>query len=428
MMTIMIIFERDKPRNILLWSLVFLFTQVIGYLVYLFSRYVFYKKKNSLAIKEKEDEIYRNLIKKNLNKVKHEIDDDLLNFSSLAYNAVGTINNSYEIFTKYSKFKDSLLKDLSNASSYILFEVSKVNKNDFIEIKDVLISKAKSGVAVKLVFDNHICFKWKKELKQAGVRVYRFSKYNTVGRIFANHRNQVVIDGKMAYLGNLNVNAKMMEEGKEVSCAYIKVKGNIVQEINLTTHQDTVFASGKFQPYTSVKSDSIKNSLFLQYISNNLNTDIELLLIKAICTAKSNITLHLDQFIPTESIMSLLKYAINSNIDVRLMVPLKTKQFGKYYATRAYAKELALMGANVYLYDGYIFSNSIVIDDSYVLYGSFLLNREHINTGLQSVLIFNDAKAITYFKKQFDIGINNSYRINDAKYMLIREKFYKNFV
>ena len=37
MTSIMIIFERDKPRNLIIWSIVFLFTSVVGYCIYIFS-------------------------------------------------------------------------------------------------------------------------------------------------------------------------------------------------------------------------------------------------------------------------------------------------------------------------------------------------------------------------------------------------------
>ena len=110
------------------------------------------------------------------------------------------------------------------------------------------------------------------------------------------------------------------------------------------------------------------------------------------------------------------------------MVPLKNNRYGKYFASRAYAKQLALFGANVYLYDGYINFNAITIDDEYVICGSYVIDREHLNTSLQSMLFIKDNKAVKNFNSIFKKGIENSYRINDAKVLLLREKFFKNFV
>ena len=66
MLTTMLILERDKPKNMIIWSIVFLLTQIVGYVNYLIIRHVFYKKRNSFIIKDKEDEIYDKLIEQKI--------------------------------------------------------------------------------------------------------------------------------------------------------------------------------------------------------------------------------------------------------------------------------------------------------------------------------------------------------------------------
>jgi phosphatidylserine/phosphatidylglycerophosphate/cardiolipin synthase-like enzyme len=209
---------------------------------------------------------------------------------------------------------------------------------------------------------------------------------------------------------------------------FIRVKGDVVQNIDLSIRKDSIFASGKYIEMENHKKVELNNSHYVQFISNDVNNDLELVIINAISSAKKSLQFQLSQFIPTESIMSLLKYAINSNIEVKLMVPLKNYKYGKYFASRAYAKELALLGANVYLYDGYINFNSITIDDEYVITGSYLIDREHLNTSSQNMLLIKDRKLVLSSNKLFANGVDNSYRINNAKFMLLREKFFKNFV
>lgn len=428
MMGFMIILERDKPKNMIIWSIVFLVTQLIGYVIYIAFRYVFYKKKNSLVIKQKEDVIYDKLISKNVFDNSTTLNNDVFNFSKLAFGANITANNSYEFFNSYTTVKESLIKDLNNANHTIIFELSKINTKDFEDVKDILINKAKENVDIRFVYDRNISHKFIKELKQSGVRVYRFSKHNTIGKVYSNLRNIITIDNKFAYLANLDITKKQLKDNKEIASSYIKVKGDVVQDVNVLIHKDTIFASGKYVEYKGMHSNDIKNNTYLQFVSNQADNDLELVLIKAICMAKKSIQLQLAQFIPTESVMSLLRFAINSNIDVRLMVPLKNDRRGKYFASRAYAKELALFGANVYLYDGYIKFNAITIDSEYVITGSYIVDREHLNTSLQNMLLIKDTKAVNVYNKLFDDCVNNSYRISNAKYMLLMEKFFKNFV
>ena len=101
MMSVMIIFERDKPKHIISWTVVFLFSQLIGYIVFIVFKIVSYKKRNSLIIKQNEDLIYKNIIRERLDNEVYSSTDDLLNFNSLAYGANITANNNYDIFNNF---------------------------------------------------------------------------------------------------------------------------------------------------------------------------------------------------------------------------------------------------------------------------------------------------------------------------------------
>lgn len=426
MFSTMAILERDRPKNIIIWSIVFLVSQIVGYIIYIVLKFENHKKKSSLLIKQKEDQIYENLIAPTLYDNSVKLEHEVLEFNNLAFNSKITRNNFYQIFNDFYEFNDRLIEDLMLAKNYIIFELSQINATNFDRIKNALLDKVKQNVMIKIVLNKSINSKLVKELKLAGIKVYKLSKHRTIGYEYASLRNIITIDGETLYLANLNIGEKHYKA--QTMFAAIKLKGDVVQDVDVQVHKDTIFASGKFIPYTTHEKANFSNNNYIQFISNQVNTDLELAIIKAICSAKRSIQLQLTQFIPSESIMSLLNFAINSNIEVRLMIPLKNEQQGKYFASRAYAKEVALLGANVYLFDGYINFNAITIDDEYILYGSFVIDREVLNTSPQSLLIIKDNKAIKNFNDTFNKGIDNSYRINNAKFMLLREKFFKNFV
>lgn len=423
----MIIFERDKPRAIILWLALFVCTSLVGGIVYFVSKILYYKKRNSLNVKENEDAIYEKLVSKNLINPKNTNFDEYFTFNQLGYNVNVYQNNGCEFFHTYAKFKENLLREIASAKKYIIFEITQLKARDLDWMKETLIKKLEAGVAVKIVYEKSINRKIKKELTIAGAKINRFSKLHTFDKKFVNRRNIVVIDGTTAYIGKIDLKPCQEKEKCIVSNMIVKFKGEIVQAIDLAAHKDVIFASGKFMDYETPRFDS-KSQVKMQYISNSTAQGLDLTLIKAICMAKKSIQIQVEEFIPTESIMSLLKFAINSNIEVRLMIPMKTEDSSRYYASRAYAKELALYGANCYLYDGFIRFNSIVIDSHYGLYGSFSLNRGLINESLQDIMIIDDEKAVAHLNKTFDVSVDNSYRINDAKFLLLREKFFKNFV
>lgn len=427
MTSIMVIFERDKPRNIIIWSSVFLITQFIGYIIYFCSRMSVYNKKKALNKKIREDEIYFNLISNKLNLNPIETNETLYKFNNRAFNTCLNSNSKFEMFDSLDNYIKSLINNISVAKTSVLIELSQVNLEDFIDLKNAIINKAKENVLVKFVYDLHISRKTKKELKLAGVKIYKFNKHNPLGRLYSNLRNMISIDGEIIYSGSLDFTSKQKKSKFEKSYSYLRFEGDVVQSMNVSLYQDVVFAGGKYIEYPEVEKSKF-NETKIQFASNEINSDIELLIINAICLAKKSIQLQLEQFVPTKSITSLLRYAINSNIEVRLMIPMKSNRYTKYFASRAYTKELALFGASVYLYDGYIRFNAITIDDNHVLTGSYIIDREHINSTLQNVVIIEDKSAVDYYNNIFNKCIDNSYKVNNAKYLLLREKIFKSLV
>lgn len=427
MMGIMIIFERDKPKNIIIWSIIFLFTTFVGYVIYLFIKREMYQKRNSIMLKQKEDGIYTGLVGKNLNTFNAISGVDLFDFNALAFGTVATKNNDLELISDHNKFFVDLKKEIKNATKSIVFEISKFGIENK-EITEELIAKSNAGVQICIVLDQRIPRKLKKEFKNSKIRLVRFGKHNSIDKMYQNRRDVVVIDGRVAYLSNFYLTEKELQNKTAIETLFLKIKGDIVQDITLKAYQDMSFARGKHIEMDKCPISICDNQNVMQYIANEFDQEIDLLIIKAICSAKKSIQLELKEFVPSESIMSLLKYAINSNIQVRLIVPLKSINKEKYYASRAYAKELALLGAGVYLFDGYVKFNAITIDDEYVITGSFILDRDYIKSSLQNVLVVRDEKVVDKFNKLFEKGINNSYKINNAKYMLLREKFFKNFI
>lgn len=420
----MVAFEKNKPAKIVKWALIFLVLPVIGYIMYAVKYIILRNQKLKLLKKIEEDNIYLQLSSNKLQDNSILTTDDIFNYNKMVFNSEATSNNAHEIISSQERLTEILSKDIATASDFIYIELRNFVYEDF-PLKEVLKEKAKS-VKVKIAYDGRINSKLKKEFKLSGVKVYKFLK-KQCNATYLNLRNVISIDGQVVYLTNFSDNAEA-KNSNNVSINYsMRLKGSIAQDVTFSICKDIIFASNKYVEYPVLKNQ-LQNNNLMQFITNSFDNNIELVFVKAICSAKKSIQLQMNEFIPTESIMSLLKFAVNSNVDVRLMIPLKKKGKMRYFATRAYAKELALVGANVYLYDGEIHNNTVVIDGEYALCGSFVFNKNLIRTNLQNILIIKDNRAIYSFNKMFDLGVENSYRINNAKYMLIREKIFKNYV
>ena len=99
--------------------------------------------------------------------------------------------------------------------------------------------------------------------------------------------------------------------------------------------------------------------------------------------AKKSIYIQTPYFIPDETFIKALELAQKSGVKIYLMLPKKPDKKMVYYVTLSYVKRLLDIGVNVYLYNGFIHSKTIVVDDLATSIGtcnmdnrSFALNFE----------------------------------------------------
>ena len=101
---------------------------------------------------------------------------------------------------------------------YYIFEYDSIGT----EIIELLIQKAKEGVKVRLIYDDFgsptIKKKTEQRMREAGVEVNPFHKvhfYLLANRInYRNHRKIVVIDGRTAFVGGINVSDRYINNDK----------------------------------------------------------------------------------------------------------------------------------------------------------------------------------------------------------------------
>ncbi|MDB6078496.1 MAG: cardiolipin synthase, partial [Akkermansiaceae bacterium] len=107
-----------------------------------------------------------------------------------------------------------LFKSIAGAKDYVLVNFFIV-KNDRIgtRFKDALIERAKAGVRVYFLFDeigsHKLSRAYLNDLKRAGIECHSFGSnrfwWSRLQLNFRNHRKVVVVDGREAFVGGINV-------------------------------------------------------------------------------------------------------------------------------------------------------------------------------------------------------------------------------
>jgi cardiolipin synthase len=132
----------------------------------------------------------------------------------------------------------------------------------------------------------------------------------------------------------------------------------------------------------------------------------------AISTARESIYLCTPYFSPNESILTAIKTAALSGVDVRLQIPNKSDSVIGNWNSRSYISELLAAGVRVYLYDhGFNHSKFLVVDQVFSSVGSPNLDMRSFDLDFEITALIYDRKFATDLQKIYFEDLDNSVEV-----------------
>lgn len=453
--SIVIFLENRDPAKTIAWLLLFILFPVFGFVVYLFLGRNIRKKKVFRTQKLFSDIKMTKLFKSiqefdNLITIQKQSILDGIIFSSedmhvkrkimnLLLNtgrSPVTINNKVEILTNGKAKFDNLIIDLKNAKDHIHMEYFIIKDSEIgNKIKDIIIQKSKEGVRVRLLYDDVGCWKlWfkRKFLKDMDKNEIELASFLPVSFPFLNrkvnyrnHRKIVVIDGKIAYTGGINIGDEYLGKNKKLGFwrdTHMKIEGEAVYMIQLTFLLDWYFATQnkifdeKYFPSIRYCGDSL-----VQIVASGPDSDFEAIHVAyftAITQAKKRIYIETPYFIPDESILMALKTAALSGVDVKMIFPKIPDHKIVHLASMSYFEEILNAGAKIYFYrNGFIHSKILFIDDDIATVGSANVDLRSFMINFEMNGFIYDEKIVKRLELDFMVDLNNSEEITLEEYM-----------
>lgn len=309
----------------------------------------------------------------------------------------------------------AIFEAISNASHYIFVQYYIVRSDRLgLELKRLLIEKAKAGVPVYMLTDDMGSFWLKrqyiKDLRAAGVKVERFLPIANFKRFFQvnfrNHRKLVVVDGVHAFTGGLNVGeeyaAKRSKkyEWRTWRDTHLKVTGGGVLQLEDIFFEDWYFATGeKLEPLipdTPTAQEATSTDAVVQIVPTGPTDTMfigQLLILQLCNAAKSRLWLATPYFVPDASILRALELATLRGVDVRLMVPRLSDNKFVHWVSLSYASELASRGIKVLLYQaGFMHQKCFLVDDTLATLGTMNVDNRALYLNFETtVLIHGEA-------------------------------------
>ncbi|MEG0033783.1 MAG: phospholipase D-like domain-containing protein, partial [Mucinivorans sp.] len=114
----------------------------------------------------------------------------------------------------------------------------------------------------------------------------------------------------------------------------------------------------------------------------------------AITSAKHHIYISTPYFLPGEALLTAIKVASMSGVDVRIMLPLHSDTVLVHWASRSYFTELLEAKVGVYLYKkGFNHSKLLTIDSSFCSIGSANMDERSFVDNFEITAMIYDEKV-----------------------------------
>jgi len=229
-----------------------------------------------------------------------------------------------------------------------------------------------------------------------------------------NHRKIVIIDGRVAFVGSLNMidasyhNRKHERAGRKWRELLMQVSGPVVFSLNIIFATDWYLETDEVlredvQPYAS---EMEPGEVLCQVVpsgpgfpdENNLR-----LFNSLIYSAQRRLSITSPYFVPDDSLLYDITTAAQRGIDVELFVGEPGDQFMVHHAQSSYYKALLKAGVKIYLYPApfVLHSKHFSVDDDVAVIGSSNMDIRSFNLDFE-VSVMCLSRSLTTAMRQVE--------------------------
>lgn len=421
---VVVIYLINKPINPaykLAWCTEIMFVPVFGGLFYLLLSVNNTRRKFWKSIRETVAESKKHLkqdedVLKDIEEIsKHALPQAKYIHNLAKYPAYE--NTSVKYYASGEEMFIDMLDELKKAKHFIFMEYFIVHEGAFWDsILQVLKEKVLEGVEVKLIYDDMgsvstLPPNYFMELRMYGIECYSFNPLNPILSLRLNnrdHRKITVIDGHTSFTGGINLADEYINQldmngiWKDTG---VMLKGEATWNFSVMFLQMWSHVSGKpvdYEKYHLKRKEFPADCMeradgFVQpYADNPTLSEVlaENVYLNMIHRATNYIYITTPYLIVDNEMITALKLAAQSGIDVRIVTPGMPDKPAVFMMTRSFYEPLTKAGVKIYEYTpGFIHSKMMVVDDNYAVVGS-------INLDYRSLYLHFECAAFIYHSKE----------------------------
>jgi cardiolipin synthase len=438
----LIFFERRDPESVLAWLFAILTLPVIGFVLYLIFGFKYFKTR-AFGLKSTGDQAILTRVRNGLEPgvgrgtardLEHEaVVPDLARLLIADSAAILTSGNEVSVFTDGNEKFAALFEAIRGARSHVHLEYY-ILRDDALgnRLLRALEEKAREGVQVRLLYDdlgNKIPRLKFRTLEGLGGKVSGF--YRALVPSFGlrvnyrNHRKIAVIDGNIGFTGGFNIGDEYLGLGPLGAWrdTAVRIRGAAVRSLQLRFVLDWNFATHERLALGDAYFGSIgepAGPALVQVVSGGPDTTWNPpreQYVKMVGSAARTCYLQTPYFIPDVSVMTALRIAALSGVDVRIMIPSRADQPFVHWASLSNVGELLDAGVRVFGYDaGFLHAKTVTIDDRVTSIGSANWDLRSFKWNFETNAVIYDRAFGRAYRRIFEEDMRESTEITSASY------------
>jgi cardiolipin synthase len=419
-MIVIIILEKRSPISTLAWILALVFLPYVGLIIYFFIGPHRVRRKRMRHVRSAVE--VRAQLAAEIDRHPQDVEaPHRVQLATLAVRASGSLMSTAKHIDVLGGGKDTfdaIMEAIGKAKThvhvlYYIFEGDETGTR----IRDALIERAKAGVKIRMLTDGvgtSLSRKFLKPLRQAGVEYARFNPI-ALGQFLPrihlrNHRKVVIVDGRVGFLGGINVGDEYNEAVSKRDAfrdTHVRIEGAAVRELQFMFLEDWHFSTsviikerGLFPPAEPGEEQA---AIIVPSGPDQEWESIEHVYFTAITQADDFIQITTPYFVPDDPVRVALCSAALRGVRLEIIVPRRSDSLVVTAAARSYFDELLRAGAHVYEYPRMVHAKTMVVDGKIAIVGSANLDNRSFRLNFEVSALFYDDVALAKLSRIFEV-------------------------
>lgn len=324
---------------------------------------------------------------------------------------------------------DAILAAIGEARQCVLVQFF-IFHDDMLgrRMQQALIDRARAGLNVCVLYDgigsHALPGTYVDTLREAGVNIHPFATQRRSNRFqlnFRNHRKIVVVDGKLGYVGGLNVGDEYL--GLKPPLApwrdtHLEIEGPAVADLQRSFAEDWHWVTGALPPLLKPSLDQgSAHTLIAATGPADRQETCSLYFVALIHAARHRLWITSPYFVPDQAVMAALRLAVFRGVDVRVLIPSRPDHHTVFLASGLYAHDAVCAGIRVFRYQpGFIHEKVLLVDDDTASVGSMNLDNRSFRLNFEIGALSVDRDFAEQVEAMLDIDFAHAHEVTEAEY------------